>query len=113
MKNDPHKIAEQIKGLLDELVAMTGEKAHVKTGTKRQAAATIPKGASGALKILTDDGFFDTPQDISKIMEKLKEIGRYYPQTSVSMNLLNLTKRREFNRIKDKETKNWLYVLRK
>lgn len=113
MKNNPNKIAEQIKGLLDELVAMTGEKIHVKTGAKRQTSTTIPKGASGALKILTDDGFFDTPQDISKVMEKLKEIGRYYPQPSVSMNLLNLTKRREFNRIKDKETKNWLYVIRK
>jgi hypothetical protein len=112
MKNNPQKIVEQIKGLLDELLATTGEKAHVKKGT-RQPSAAIPKGASGALKILTDDGFFDTPQDISRIMEKLKEIGRYYPKTSISMNLLNLTKRREFSRIKDKETKNWLYVLRK
>lgn len=107
--NTPQKIADQIKALLDQLVGMTGEKA----GAKRVVSTSSPKGASGALKILTDDGFFDTPQDISKIMEKLKEIGRYYPQTSVSMNLLNLTKRREFNRIKDKETKNWLYVLRK
>ena len=111
--NTPQKVADQIKALLDELVAMTGEKAVAKTGAKRVVSALVPKGASGALKILTDDGFFDTPQDISKIMEKLKEIGRYYPQTSVSMNLLNLTKRREFNRIKDKETKNWLYLLRK
>lgn len=111
--NTPQKIADQIKALLDELVAMTGEKVVAKAGAKRVPSALVPKGASGALKILTDDGFFDTPQDISKIMEKLKEIGRYYPQTSVSMNLLNLTKRREFNRIKDKETKNWLYVLRK
>ena len=112
MKNNPQKIADQIRSLLDELVATTGDKTHLKTRAK-QTSAALPKGASGALKILTDDGFFDTPQDISKIMEKLKEIGRYYPQTSISMNLLNLTKRREFNRIKDKETKNWLYVLRK
>lgn len=111
--NTPQKIADQIKTLLDQLVEMTGEKAVAKVGAKKVASTSIPKGASGALKILTDDGFFDTPQDISKIMEKLKEIGRYYPQSSVSMNLLNLTKRREFNRIKDKETKNWLYVLRK
>ena len=111
--NNPQKIADQIKVLLDELVGMTGEKVATRAGSKRVISTSPPKGASGALKILTDDGFFDTPQDISKIMEKLKEIGRYYPQTSVSMNLLNLTKRREFNRIKDKETKNWLYVLRK
>lgn len=111
--NTAQKIADQIKTLLDELVAMTGEKTVSKAGAKRIVSTSVPKGASGALKILTDDGFFDTPQDISKIMEKLKEIGRYYPQPSVSMNLLNLTKRRQFNRIKDKETKNWLYVLRK
>ena len=111
--NTPQKIADQIKTLLDELVGMTEGKAMAKTGAKRIVSTSVPKGASGALKLLTNDGFFDTPQDISKIMEKLKEIGRYYPQPSVSMNLLNLTKRREFNRIKDKETKNWLYVLRK
>ena len=111
--NTPQKIVDQIKVLLDQLVEMTGEKVVAKAGAKKAVSTSVPKGASGALKILTDDGFFDTPQDISKIMEKLKEIGRYYPQPSVSMNLLNLTKRREFNRIKDKETKNWLYVLRK
>ncbi len=113
MKQNPQIIAEQIRNLLDELVAMTADKTRIKkTGTKR-VSGTLPKGASGALKILTDDGFFDTPQDLSGIMEKLKEIGRYYPRASISMNLLNLTKRREFSRIKDKETKNWLYVLRK
>ena len=100
--NTPQKIADQIKALLDELVALTGEKAVAKAGARKVVSTFTPKGASGALKILTDDGFFDAPQDISTIMEKLKEIGRYYPQTSVSMNLLNLTKRREFNRIKDK-----------
>ncbi|MFA6270045.1 MAG: hypothetical protein WC657_02435 [Candidatus Paceibacterota bacterium] len=113
MKNTPQKIVDQIKSLLDELVSATEGKTNLKNVVKRQSNSIIPKGASGALKILTNDGFFDTPQDISKIMEKLKEIGRYYPKTSISMNLLNLTKRREFNRIKDKETKNWLYVLRK
>ena len=112
MKNNPQKIVEQVKVLLDELLATTGEKAPATKGTRKPSSA-IPKGASGALKILTDDGFFDTPQDFSRIMEKLKEIVRYYPKTSISMNLLNLTKRREFSRIKDKETKNWLYVLRK
>jgi len=110
--NDPQKIAEQIKQLLDELVAMAGEK--LKSSSKRKVTSVIAsKGASGALTMLMNEGFFGTPKDISTIMEKLKEIGRYYPQTTVSMNLLNLTKRRTFNRLKDKDTKNWLYVLRK
>ncbi|MFA6918898.1 MAG: hypothetical protein WC244_02155 [Patescibacteria group bacterium] len=110
MENNAQKIAEQIKSLVDELVTISGG-----VSTKKQKAkiVSVPKGASGALTLLTDDGFFDAPRDISTIMEKLKEIGRYYPQTSISMNLLNLTKRRMFNRLKDKESKNWLYVLRK
>ncbi len=113
MENNAQKIAEQIKSLVDELVTISGGVSTKKQKVKKVKIVSVPKGASGALTLLTDDGFFDTPRDISTIMEKLKEIGRYYPQTSISMNLLNLTKRRIFNRLKDKESKNWLYVLRK
>ncbi len=112
--NNPQKIAEQIELLLDELVTMAGEKPTSKLSSKRQVTNVVsPKGASGTLTMLMNEGFFDAPKDISTVMEKLKEIGRYYPQTTISMNLLNFTKRRTFNRLKDKETKNWLYVLRK
>lgn len=109
MKNNIQKIAEQIKNLVDELVAMS---TNGKKG-KKQSIATPNKGAIGAIAMLTEEGFFDEPKDISIIMEKLKEVGRYYPKTTVSMNLLNLTRRRVFNRLKDKDKKNWLYVLRK
>ena len=112
--NNPQKIADQIKTLLDELVIMTGEKILSKSDTKKIVLNPIAKkGAAGALAVLTNEGFFDSPKDISTIMDKLKEIGRYYPQTAVSMNLLNYTKRRAFTRLKDKETKNWLYVIKK
>jgi len=111
MKNKAQKIAEQIKNLLDELVMLSS--GAYKGRQAKKGITTTPRGAIGALTTLTEEGFFDTPKDISTIMEKLKEIGRYYPQTTVSMNLLNLTKRRVFNRLKDKSTKNWLYVLRK
>jgi len=113
MENKAQKIAEQIKNLVDELVTVSSGGAIKKQVIKKEEGTSIPKGAIGALTLLTEDGFFDAPKDISTIMEKLKEIGRYYPQTTVSMNLLNLTKRRIFNRLKDKDTKNWLYVLRK
>lgn len=113
MKN-AQKIVDQIKALLDELVGMTGEKVVSKSVGKKITATPAPKkGASGALAILTSEGFFDTPKNISTIMDKLKEIGRYYPQTTVSMNLLNLTKRRVFTRLQDKDTKNWVYVIKK
>jgi len=113
MKNNAQKIAEQIKNLVDELAVISSGVSIKKQKIQKEKTVSVPKGASGALTILTEDGFFDVPRDISTIMEKLKEIGRYYPQTSISMNLLNLTKRRIFNRLKDKGTKNWLYVLRK
>ena len=107
------KIAEQIKLLLDELVVLAGEKSTTKSNDRGEVAKITRKGAAGALTMLTDEGFFDSPKEISAIMEKLKEIGRHYPQTTVAMNLLNLTKRRTFNRLKEKGSKNWLYVLRK
>jgi hypothetical protein len=113
MKKEAQKIAEQIKELLEQLVAMASSQPLDKKVSKSFGIATASKGASGALSLLINEGFFDSPKDLNLIMEKLKEIGRYYPKTTVSMNLLNLTKRRTFNRIKDKETKNWQYVLRK
>lgn len=109
MKNNIQKIAEQIKNLVDELVVMS---TNGKKGKKQSIAATN-KGAIGAIAMLTEEGFFDKPKDISIIMERLEKVGRYYPKTTVSMNLLNLTRRRVFNRLKDKDKKNWLYVLRK
>lgn len=113
MGNKAQKIAEQIKSLVDELVTMSGGVSTIKQKTQKTKPASIPKGASGALTLLTDDGFFDTPRDISTIMEKLKEIGRYYPKTAVSMNLLNLQRRKVFSRLKNKDTKKYEYVLRK
>ena len=106
------KIAEQIKLLLDELIVLAGEKPTIKSNTRREIVNVTRKGAAGALAMLIDEGFFDSPKEISVIMEKLKEIGRHYPQTTVAMNLLNLTKRRTFNRLKCKGSKNWHYVLR-
>jgi len=113
MENKAQKIAEQIKNLVDELAAISGGSSTKKQIIRKKEVPSIPKGAIGALTMLTEEGFFDTPKDISAIMEKLKEIGRYHPQTAVSMNLLNLNRRRIFNRFKDKDTKKWLYVLRK
>lgn len=106
-------IGEQIKELVDQLVAISDSKPIDKKVLRQTGITTTTKGASGALSLLINEGFFDSPKDLNLIMEKLKEIGRYYPKPTVSMNLLNLTKRRTFNRLKDNETKGWQYVLRK
>jgi hypothetical protein len=112
MKNKAQEIAKQIKQLLDQLVALSG----AGPSARKPSAQVIPpaqKGCSGGISILAEEGFFDSPKDLSVITGRLKEIGRHYSQSTVSMNLLNLTKRRTFNRLKDTKTKKWQYVLRK
>ena len=113
MRKEARKIAEQIKVLVDELVFLSIEKPSGKKLSKKVKPSKSTKGCSGALSILREEGFFNKPKDISAIMIKLEEIGRYYPKTTVSMNLLNLTKRRTFSRIKNNKTKKWQYVLRR
>jgi len=112
MKKDAQKIAEEIKQLVDQLaeISINGSSAGKASG---QVKLKPKKGASGALSILIEEGFFNSPKDLSVIMSRLQEIGRWHPKPNVSMNLLNLTKRRTFNRIKDTKTKKWKYVLRK
>lgn len=112
MKKDAQIIADKIKNLVDQLAALSAGQSRGKL-LQQSKPTSIAKGASGALSTLIEEGFFDTPKDLSSIMEKLQEIGRYYPRTTVSMNLLNLTKRRILNRLKGKETRKWQYVLRK
>lgn len=113
MNKEILKTAKQIKILLDKIITLAGGESISRSIVKNKTESVSYKGASGAIAMLTDEGFFDSPKNISAIMKKLEEIGRYYPQTTVAMNLLNLTKRRIFNRLKDKQSKNWLYVLKK
>ena len=112
MKKTVEGIVKEIKELVDQLAAMTVTKSSVSKSSVK-VTAKAKKGASGAISILIEEGFFDSPKDLPAVMGKLQEIGRWYPQPNVSMNLLNLTKKRTFSRIKGTKTKNWQYVLRK
>lgn len=117
MPRDTKIIMLEIKALFDELDAAMREddisSEQKKSGAKKSSSVTVPKGAMGAVNILIGEGFLDTPKDMSSIMEKLEEIGHYHKRGSISMNLLNLTKRRMLNRFKNKDTKNWEYVIRR
>ena len=106
MKTPPEKLAEQIKKLINELVETT-----LKQRTKQSKQEKVPKGVIGAITMLINDGFFDTPQTRATIIEKLKAVGHYDKPETVSMTLLNLAKRRKLNRFKNK--KQWEYVIRK
>ena len=111
---DPKLIINEIKDLLDELSGSFGKNpAHRKAADELSANKTLQKGASGAINMLIEENFFDSPKEISTILQRLKEVGHYHKSTAVAMNLLNLTKRRILNRFKNKETKNWEYVIRK
>lgn len=112
MKKTAKEIAKEIKELVDQLAAISS----AGTSAEKHSVKLKPKdkkGASGALSMLIEEEFFDTPKNLSAIMNRLKEIGRYYPRPTVSMNLLNLTRRRTLNRMPDSKTKKWIYVLRK
>lgn len=111
MKKTAQEIAKEIKELVDQLAVMSGA-APSAAKSSVQAKPQAKKGASGALSILIEEGFFDSPKDFSATMGKLKEIGQWHHKPTVAMNLLNLTKRRIFNRFKNAKTKKWEYVLR-
>lgn len=115
MSRNQKTILADIKKLVEELEAALGDapSAHKKGSARLSSSSTVPRGALGAITMLIDEGFFDTPKEISTVMEKLKEVGHYHKRTAVAMNLLNLTKRRILNRFESKETKNWGYVIRK
>jgi len=113
MTKKAQEIAGQIKNLVDRLTSMATGQSTSKEPSKPIKATGSKKGAAGGISVLMHEGFFDKPKDLSAVMERLKEIGRYYGKSTVAMNLLNLTKRRSLNRIKDSKTKNWQYVSRK
>lgn len=110
MKKDPTQIAKEIITLVEELVELTGSpKAMISQPSKQKET----KGTVGALNLLLEEGFFDSPQPLTAVVSKLQEMGRHYPKPAVAMGLLNLTRSRVMVRLKDAKTKNWEYAIRK
>jgi hypothetical protein len=107
------EIVAQIKKLVDELAALSHKHALPTEHNGNLQKPDSKKGAAGAISMLIEEGFFNSPKNLKAILEKLKEIGRYYPTGLVSMNLLNLTRRRIMNRIKEGDNKGWKYIIRK
>jgi len=109
MAKRPDELVAQINKLVEELASLSS----VTTHTPKQKFPPSKKGAAGALSMLIEEGFFNSPKNLQSVLEKLKEIGRYYSKVLVSMNLLNLVKRRVLSRHQEGKSKNWHYVLRK
>lgn len=110
MTKQAEKIAQQIKDLVDQLATMSKGQTPSRKQFRGRKPSTGKKGAAGAISVLMEEGFFDTPQDFPAVIARLEQIGRYYPKSTVAMNLLNLSKRRTLSRIKDSKTKKWRYV---
>lgn len=117
MPRDQKTILLEMRELINELESATDNKAggnlstHKKQIQKKSPSPVIPKGAIGAINTLIEEKFLDTPKTLDSIIQKLKEIGHYHKRQTVSMNLLNLTKRRKLSRFKNK--KKWEYVIRR
>jgi hypothetical protein len=113
MAKRAEELVAQIKKLVDELDALSHKRVPLIEHGANQKNTSSKKGAAGAISMLIEEGFFNSPKDLQAVLERLKEIGRYYTKGLVSMNLLNLTRRRVMNRIKEGDNKNWKYVIRR
>lgn len=71
------------------------------------------KGATGGLRYLIEDGFFENPKVLTEVRERLKQEGRHYPNPTISMGLLGLVRERELTRIQEDGKKIWKYVIRR
>ena len=112
MKKTHKEIIAEIRGLLDELEANAS---HNPSTPKKEnhGNASDYSGCSGGLRQLASQGYFNEPRDKQEVMTKLKEAGRYYSSSLVSMNLLNLSGNRERLLTKLGQRGSYKFVLRK
>ena len=115
MNKNSEQLVEGIIAQLYELAALAGVKPK-NTSVRNVQKAKKPKdtsGATGGLRLLADEKYFDSPKQLPEIIERLKQDGRHYSNATVSMGLLNLVRERVLTRFRDKGDNNWKYVIRK
>jgi len=110
MKKTNNQIISEIRVLLDELETKNS------SGGKMQKTPEKPtqkdySGCIGALRLLVSENYFDQPHNKQEVTGKLLEMGRHYPSSLISMNLLNLCRERVL--IKLGERGNYKFVIRK
>lgn len=110
MKRNKEQIIKEINILLEELASHKSGSNFLKDNviTKSKKATT---GCVGALQSLIDEGFFAELKKIEEVLPKLEEEGEPYSRELVSMNLLNLVKKKVLRRIK--RDNKWNYIVRK
>lgn len=116
MAKGPQEIANEIITLVSELVKLAGVKVDFKpkgNPSETSEKSKLHTGATGGIRLLLSDGFFEEPRKLSQVRNQLKTEGRYYPNPSISMGLLNLVRDRKLIRIQEQGKKTWLYVVRR
>ena len=116
MKKDPKQLAENIITQVLELAELVGVSIETKSAKIQhniKGAKKDTSGATGGLRVLIDEGYFDNPKQLPEIIERLKQEGRHYSNATISMGLLNLVRERVLMRFRDKDDKKWKYVVRK
>ncbi|MFA6355564.1 MAG: hypothetical protein WCY23_00480 [Candidatus Omnitrophota bacterium] len=116
MNKDAKQIADQIVTLVNELVELAGGKIRINTKEQQPGLGKKEKdmsGATGGLRILVEEEYFDSPKQLPEIMERLKQEGRHYSNATISMGLLSLVRKRKLIRFRDKGDKKWKYAKRR
>jgi len=109
MKRTKKQIIDEINSLLQELASSTDQT--VISDKKTDSQEKMLTGCVGALQLLQKDGFFDELKNIEEVMLKLKEEGDPYSRELVSMNLLNLVRKKTLRRLK--QNNKWHYIVRR
>jgi hypothetical protein len=115
MNKDPKQLAENIITQVFELAALAGVDLK-QSPTKSNRKSEKPKetsGATGGMRLLIREEYFDSPRQLPETIERLKQDGRHYSNATISMGLLSLVRERVLTRFRDKGDKNWKYVIRK
>lgn len=116
MNKDPKQLVKNIIAQVLELAELTGTKIKIKSTENQYDTKETKKdtsGATGGLRVLVDEGYFNEPKQLPAIVERLKQDGRHYSNATISMGLLNLVKGRVLMRFRDKGDKKWKYIIRK
>ena len=85
-------------------------------GSKKIREKPTPEkfsGATGNLRMLVNEKYFDSLKQLPEIIERFKQEGRHYSNATISMGLLNLVRERVLTRFRDKGDKKWKYIIRK
>lgn len=120
-KRTPNEIVNDIAILLDELSSMLGGSAR---GDKRSSSVKVSakkdgknySGASGGIKMLIVNGFFQKPKLLSEVITRLRQEGFNYRRPVIAMALLRAVRNRSLTRLEVENPKNqekWSYAERK